>query len=149
MGPRFRILPEMVQWVRFRIEMNVPSDLAYVGPAAGYLSKMARGHGFPESVWAERLPLVVDEALSNAMRHGHGLDPAREVKVEAVLEEGALVIRVEDGGPGFDPDSLPDPSEEAGRLRSNGRGVFLIRKLSDEAEFLEGGRVVLMRFKRS
>jgi len=148
MGPRFRVRPELTGWVRFHLKMEIPSELANVGPVAGYLSKIARGHGFPMHIWAESLPLAVDEAISNAMRHAHGLDPEKLVKVEASYEGRELTLRVEDEGPGFDPDALPDPREGEGRLRSNGRGVFLIRRLCDEAEYLEGGRVLRMVFRR-
>ena len=148
MGLRFRVRPELTGWVRFHLEMEIPSDLANVGPVAGYLSKIARGHGFPMQVWAENLPLAVDEAISNAIRHGHAKDPRKLVKVEARYEGRELMLRVEDEGPGFDPDSLPDPREGDGPFRSSGRGVFLIRRLCDEAEYLEGGRVLRMVFRR-
>ena len=51
-APRFRMLPEMVDGLRLEVSLEIPSDLRYVGPAAGYFSRLAREHGFHESVWA-------------------------------------------------------------------------------------------------
>jgi len=133
--------------VRLEAAFEVPSDLAYVGPAAGYCARIAREHGFPECVWAENLPLAVDEALTNAMRHGHGLDADKAVRIAIRLGEGRLEIRVEDQGDGFDPDSLPDPRRGDSLYRSGGRGVFLIRNLCDDAHYARGGRSLTMIFE--
>ena len=49
---------------------------------------------------------VLAEALSNAARHGEGVD----VRVVASRpEEGLLAVEVSDGGPGFDPGVAPGP----------------------------------------
>ena len=81
------------------------------------------------------------------MRHGHGLEPHKNVRVTGRLESGRLEIRVEDEGGGFDPDSLPDPREGDSLYRSGGRGVFLIRQLCDEVCYEKGGRCLTMVFK--
>jgi len=148
MGPRFRILPELVAGVRMSVEIELPSDLRFVGPAAGYFSRVAREHGFSEAVWAESLPLALDEAVSNAMRHGNHLEADKTVSLRGTLEDGRLEIRVEDQGGGFDPSSLPDPRVGDSLYRPGGRGVFLIRNLCHELRYEKGGRVAVMSFLR-
>lgn len=50
---------------------------------------------------------VLAEALSNATRHGGGVD----VRVTAgETDDGSLALEVSDAGAGFDPGSRPDPS---------------------------------------
>lgn len=147
-GPRFRIDPGLTGKVRFSLEFGISSELRMVGPVVGYFSRLARGHAFKSEVWAEAMPLAVDEALSNAIRHGNGEDSDREVLISAHMDAGGLEIVVEDQGPGFDPEALPDPSSEEGKLRASGRGVFLIRELCDRVIFEEGGRRVRLYFKR-
>ncbi|MDP6419428.1 MAG: ATP-binding protein [Candidatus Krumholzibacteria bacterium] len=148
-GPRFRIDPELTGKVRFSLEFCIPSELRMVGPVVGYFSRLARGHAFKSAVWAEAMPLAVDEALSNAIRHGNAEDPAREVHISAEMDAGGLEIVVEDQGPGFDPEALPDPSSEEGKLRANGRGVFLMKELCDRVIYEEDGRRVRLYFKRN
>ena len=49
-----------------------------------------------------------------------------------------LVIRVEDEGEGFDPESIADPLAPENILKSSGRGIFLIRSFMDEVEVQRG-----------
>ena len=53
---------------------------------------------------------------------------------------------IEDEGPGFDYDNLPDPTAPENIEKPHGRGVFLMRKLSDRCAFEDFGRVVIMDF---
>jgi serine/threonine-protein kinase RsbW len=148
LAPRFRILPEIAGRVRLEVSFEIPSDLSYVSPAGGYFSQLAREHGYPESIWAENLPLAMDEAVTNAIRHGHNMDASKIIRISGILSQDKLEIRVEDEGEGFDPDSLPDPREGDSLYRSNGRGVFLIRTLSDELLYEKGGRHLTMVFNK-
>jgi serine/threonine-protein kinase RsbW len=54
-------------------------------------------------------------------------------------------IVIEDMGPGFDPDELPDPRDEERLEIPGGRGVMLIRELMTEVEYNELGNRVTMR----
>jgi len=145
---RFRILPEMAERIRLEVAFEIPSDLRFVGSAAGYFSRLAREHGFHESVWAENLPLALDEALTNAIRHGHDMDASKPVRISGLMKVGVLQIRIEDQGDGFDPEALPDPREGDSLHRPSGRGVFLIRNLCHEARYEMGGRRLTMTFYR-
>lgn len=51
----------------------------------------------------EELLRICQEAVLNAVRHGH----ASEVKVELRYDAGAIVLRIADNGRGFDPDAAP------------------------------------------
>ena len=50
-------------------------------------------------------------------------------------------------GGGFDFNNLPDPTSPENLEKVKGRGIFLIKNLSDKAKFKNGGRVVDMLFK--
>jgi len=53
---------------------------------------------------------------------------------------------VSDQGPGFDFENLPDPTSPENLLRIGGRGVFLMRQLSDGVSFHDDGRTVEISF---
>jgi serine/threonine-protein kinase RsbW len=61
--------------------------------------------------------------------------------------ENAVEIEVSDQGEGFDPTSVPDPTDPANILKTSGRGIFLIRNFMDEVEWFarpEGGTTLRM-----
>lgn len=84
------------------------------------------------------------EALSNAMLYGNGHDPRKRVRVEVRVEDGRLVACVTDQGNGFDPATVPDPTEPANISRPCGRGLFLMRELMDEVWFNDRGNQVTL-----
>jgi serine/threonine-protein kinase RsbW len=86
--------------------------------------------------------LSVDEAVSNAWRHG--LNEADDVPFEVsyLISDEGFQLRVRDTGAGFDHESLPDPTVEENLFKSHGRGVFLIRQTMDEVEFNETGNEI-------
>lgn len=97
-----------------------------------------------ECVFAVRLAL--DEALVNAVKHGNQNDPDKTVTIEFNIDQDSMVIQIEDQGPGFIPDELPDPTAEENLSRPNGRGVMLMRAYMTEVDFNEqGNRVILTK----
>jgi serine/threonine-protein kinase RsbW len=90
--------------------------------------------------------LALDEAITNAIKHGHGGDPSKRVRVSYLVTVEHVVAEVEDEGPGFDPQRIPDPRTDEGRERPGGRGVFLMRASMTWVQFsARGNRVVLCR----
>lgn len=87
------------------------------------------------------------EATNNAIVHGNKSDPNKQVKLEIVKDEEVLVIKIKDQGPGFDYSHVPDPTAPENLEKINGRGIFLMKRLSDDIEFFENGRVVELKFR--
>jgi serine/threonine-protein kinase RsbW len=85
------------------------------------------------------------EALANAVEHGCGHDPNKQVEVCVACDEsrGMLVI-VRDPGAGFDPKSVPSPVVGENIFSDHGRGIFLINSLMDEVRFERGGTEIWM-----
>lgn len=46
---------------------------------------------------------------------------------------------IRDEGPGFDPTTLPDPTDPENLLKAGGRGIMLIRTFMDQVEFNDTG----------
>ena len=84
------------------------------------------------------------EALSNAMLYGNEGDTEKRVRVELEVEPGEVRAHIADEGRGFDPDGVPDPRLPENLLRSDGRGVFLMRALMDEVHFNPAGNTVTL-----
>jgi serine/threonine-protein kinase RsbW len=94
--------------------------------------------------------VAVRESVINAIKHGNAHDASKRVHVEFMPLDGSgpgIAIRVRDEGPGFDPQSLPDPLAPENILKSSGRGIFLIRSFMDEMVLQrapQGGMEVVM-----
>lgn len=86
------------------------------------------------------------EAVTNAIRHGNGIGSAEKVHVDVFEEADQLEIVVRDRGNGFCPEQVDDPTDPTLLLREGGRGVYLIRALTDECDFEDEGRTVRMAF---
>jgi serine/threonine-protein kinase RsbW len=86
------------------------------------------------------------EAVNNAITHGNKLDPDKKVEVVFEIDKNKLTITTRDSGPGFDYENVPDPTAPENIENVNGRGIFLMRQLSDGLEFQEKGRISEMVF---
>ena len=90
--------------------------------------------------------IALTEAVNNAIYHGNKQDPSKKVIVRYTASQDEFFFHIEDDGPGFDYDNIPDPTSPENLEKPNGRGVFLMKQLSDHLEFLDDGRIVEMRF---
>jgi len=124
-------------------ERRLPNRLEHVSP----FIKEALGHFGELSLSEEdvfRLKLALEEALTNAMRHGNRLDPDLYVDVSAEIDGEKIVMKVKDEGKGFDYSRIPDPTHQDNKEKPNGRGVFLIKQLMNDVQFFDGGRGIKM-----
>jgi serine/threonine-protein kinase RsbW len=86
------------------------------------------------------------EAANNAILHGNKLDEKKSVNIVCKIEENKLSIKIDDEGGGFDYKNVPDPTAPENIENVNGRGIFLMEKLSDRIEFTRNGATVLLEF---
>jgi len=90
------------------------------------------GFGDDDLYW---LTVAVREAITNAVKHGNRMDPAKRVEAEFTVGAGELRVRVADRGEGFDIDSVPDPRLPENLLREKGRGIYYIRTFMDYVRY--------------
>jgi len=101
---------------------------------------------FKEDVYANVM-IAVTEAVNNSIIHGNKNDVSKQVFVDFEVKlPYRLIVKVRDQGSGFDPQTLPDPTSPENIGNVGGRGVFLMRHLSDELSFSEDGKEVEMIF---
>ena len=94
--------------------------------------------------------LAVREAVANAIKHGNGADPDKQVEVEVGVEADEVVVTIRDQGSGFDPGGVANPLAPENLLRPGGRGIFYMRSLMDAVDyrFGEGGGTEVVLRKR-
>lgn len=87
------------------------------------------------SYWMD---IAVREAVTNAIKHGNELDPEKKVEIALKIGADAIDIVVEDEGGGFDPSAVEDPLAPDNLLKTQGRGIFYMRKFMDKIEYAFG-----------
>jgi len=121
----------------------IPSDVAHIPRVQEAIIGPARAAGFrKDALFAIRLAL--DEAVSNAIRHGNKSDPAKSVTIDFTITPDRVTIAITDQGPGFDPAGLPDPTAPENLTRPHGRGVLLIQSYMTDVAYSDRGRCVTM-----
>jgi serine/threonine-protein kinase RsbW len=95
------------------------------------------------------LRLAVQEAVTNAVRHGNRNDPGKHVQITYLATPAEVVVEIQDEGRGFNPAELPDPLSEENLDRPSGRGVFLMRAYTSWMSFNRQGNCVTLCRRRS
>ena len=96
--------------------------------------KVANLAGFDDDD-ALNIGIAVREGAINAIVHGNGQDPAREVQVTLTASDEGFSAHITDEGEGFDPEATPDPTQGDGLLMASGRGMLLMRAFVDEVVY--------------
>ena len=87
------------------------------------------------------------QVVTSAIIHRNKEISSKMVNVSFELEDKLLTVTVSDQGEGFDYNNLPDPTAKENIEKTNGRGIFLIRQLSDGLEFFNNGSELVIKFK--
>jgi anti-sigma regulatory factor (Ser/Thr protein kinase) len=130
-----------------KCELNIviPADTSAMKKISGGVVELLANKRWSKDKISD-VELALEEGLINAIRHGCGNDPSKQVQCCVTFDDaGELVVVIKDPGPGFDPNAVPNPLEGDNLLRGGGRGVFLINKLMDTVEYADQGRKILMR----
>ncbi len=145
---------------RVELTFELGNDMGALRPLIAYMQSQMRQLHLCEESDVIRISTALQEALINAIEHGNleldsalrelkdntysrlgterrELDPYkdRKVHVTAVFDRDQATWTIRDEGEGFDPQTLPDPTDPANLQRVSGRGLLLIRTFMDEVSF--------------
>ena len=132
---------------RFLLEIEawIPSELRFIAPVVqrivGVIGDSRCAVGSEDAI-----ELALQEALNNAVVHGNGLDPGKQIRIHCRCEreEGVSLI-VADEGQGFDPNAVPDPLSPERLNAPHGRGLYVMKMLMDQVHFERGGSEIHLR----
>jgi len=145
------------------------NDIAMLVSLVSYLQEILRDMDVLTENERLRVGVALEEALLNAAYHGNlevsselreadhmqfyelarqrmQLSPYkdRRIEVNVRIDRMGLQYIIRDEGPGFNPKSLPDPTDPANLDRPCGRGLLLMRTFMDEVRHNESGNEVTM-----
>jgi serine/threonine-protein kinase RsbW len=128
-----------------KVDMTIPGDINAISPVIEKVLAVVTEMGCAAGREFE-IELVLNEALTNAIKHGSAHDPSKQVQCCVACDHArGMLIVVRDPGPGFDPASIPNPVVGQNLFSTSGRGIYLINQLMDEVRFEKGGTEIHMR----
>ncbi len=81
------------------------------------------------------LLLSVTEATTNAIIHANKSDINKKVTLSGIVEDDIFTLCIKDEGAGFDPETIPDPTEPENLYKETGRGLYLMRFYMDKLTY--------------
>jgi serine/threonine-protein kinase RsbW len=129
-SPGFEMSPERV------FDLTVNASLENLQVVRQYIEQASSRLGVCPEVLGDLL-LVIDEAVTNVIIHGYD-DSEGVVKLHMETEGNSVIISIRDQAKDFDASIVNAPKLDTA-LKDRpfgGMGIFLIRKMTDEAEFL-------------
>jgi serine/threonine-protein kinase RsbW len=124
-------------------EIVIPNDLRSAKQPEERILRECSGCGYDaDTVFA--IKLALEEAMTNAVKHGNRNDAAKHVTVRYRVTPGRVVIMIRDEGPGFSLNQVPDPTSDENLERPNGRGIMLIHSYMNKVRFNKTGNEVWM-----
>jgi serine/threonine-protein kinase RsbW len=127
------------------ISIQVPSIAENIRMIESFIDNAKERFELDDDIYGN-IMIAVTEAVNNAIKHGNAGDKKKNVHLSLSLDESLIKFVVKDEGGGFDYQNLPDPTAPENLEKVGGRGIFLMKHLSDQVEFKEHGRIVELSF---
>jgi anti-sigma regulatory factor (Ser/Thr protein kinase) len=130
------------------IRLVIDSRLPEIGRAMDLVDAFRDSQRLAEAD-ANALCVVLDEILSNTIRHGLGGKAGHEISILLDRVDVEVVVEVEDDGPPFDP-TAAEAAVPTGRLeerKAGGIGLLFVRQLTHAMEYrrVEGHNRITLR----
>ena len=125
--------------------LRLKSSSSCISEVEQYVRQLFEQFGLDPELYPNIL-ISLTEAVNNAVQHGNRNDVTKVVCVRSEKNQEILHCEISDEGGGFDPTILPDPTAPENLEKPGGRGVFLMRQLSDNLRFKDNGSTVELEF---
>jgi len=128
------------------LEVSIPGSIEYL-PLVDTVCQAFCGWAGIDSDIADQIAMAAVEGATNAVVHGSKCQRSKKVRVLFERTRSGIVVSVMDDGEGFDPDQVPDPTDETNLMKESGRGIFIMKQVMDRVEFEKpesGGTLVRM-----
>ncbi len=118
------------------MRLVIDSQLSEIRRAGELVDQFKARHGLADED-ANAIHVVLDEILSNAIRHGLAGAASHAIAVTLELSEGEIMIEVEDDGVAYDPTQAPAPvlAGTLGERKDGGLGIAFVRALTNSIEY--------------
>lgn len=123
--------------------ISIWSDPQQIMKVSYFLRHLVDKLNLPDTL-SFRIQQATHEAVNNGIMHGNKNQVDQEIRIRAYRQGNKLVISVKDAGKGFDFQKLTYELPDV--FKESGRGLFLIKQITDELWFEDGGSKILFSF---
>ena len=127
------------------IKIQIPSISENIRIVESFIDNAKDRFDFNDDIYGN-IMIAVTESVNNAIVHGNQSDKGKNVFLSLQLNDKSLKFTIEDQGLGFDYEHLADPTAPENLEKIGGRGIFLMKHLSDEVSFYDEGKKVELSF---
>jgi CheY-like chemotaxis protein/anti-sigma regulatory factor (Ser/Thr protein kinase) len=156
------------------VRFSLTNSRELVGPLVAQVLRMLERFSLRDANGALRVAMALEEALQNAFIHGN-LEVSSKLREEDDLSAFQALVRqrrqeapykdrrthvrvcvtpdsaeftIRDEGPGFDPKSIPNPTDPTYLDRPCGRGLWLIHAFFDDVRHNDQGNEITMTIRK-
>ncbi|WMN12300.1 ATP-binding protein [Marivirga salinae] len=127
------------------ISISIPSLSENIRIVESFIDNAKEKFELNDDIYGN-IMIAVTESVNNAIIHGNEGNKDKNVFLTLNMENNSIVFNISDEGKGFDYNSLPDPTAPENIDKPGGRGIFLMKALSDELTFEDDGKKVKLSF---
>src|SRR5450755_1057578 len=102
------------------IHIEIPSISENIRMIESFIDNARERFQLDDDIYGN-IMIAITEAVNNAIKHGNRSDSSKNVSLSLSLEERLIKFRVQDEGPGFDYENLPDPTSPENLEKPGGR----------------------------
>lgn len=127
------------------LSLTITSESGNIPKVENFIENLFNEFKLPKKLRGKITQSII-EAVNNAILHGNKQNPQKMVQLDAIKSYRKIIIMIEDEGEGFDCKNFPDPTIPNNPAKTAGRGLYLMRTLTDGLVFAKNGAKVVMIF---
>ena len=127
------------------ISIEIPSLMDNIRIVESFVDNTKEKYALTDDLYGN-IMIAVIESVNNAIVHGNHVNKSKIVQLSAEFDQDYIRFKIKDEGKGFNFRDLPDPTAPKNLEKTGGRGIFLMKHLSDEVAFKDNGRQVILTF---
>jgi serine/threonine-protein kinase RsbW len=124
----------------------IKSDVTELKKVENFLKDIFSEYNLEQKYFI-KLYLCISEAVVNSIKHGNKNDENKTVLIVLDCDIEEINVQIEDEGEGFDFNNIKDPTSNENLKNESGRGIFIIRNLSDKMEYNEKGNIIQFKIE--
>ena len=128
-----------------KAKLSIPSEIGNIIKVENFIESFTETFNLQPELFG-KISLSVIEAVNNAILSGNKLSADKLVILEAWMDSEKFYVSVADEGEGFDYTHIPDPTLPDNLTKDAGRGLYLMKTLTDELVFENDGSKVTLVF---
>ena len=130
--------------------LTFPNETGQLKVVRAFVADVVRQGAVPRA-FENGILLAVDEAVTNIITHAYKEGRRDIIEITLDIDPRRFTVAIRDSGTSFDPKAIPSPSmkDHLTNGKRHGMGIFLMRQVMDEVEYLfkEGVRNELRMVK--